>query len=56
MCSKTFVCLCIFTINRIDAFFNAVHVISDMNNLYKFEDIWKIITRVKRSQIDKPMA
>ena len=47
MYQKTFVCLCRQTISRIYTIFNTVHAMSDINNIYQFEDIWRIFTRVR---------
>ena len=44
---KTFVCLCRQTMSRIYIFFNTVHSMSDMNNIYQFQNIWRIFTRVR---------
>ena len=40
-------CLCRQTISRIYTIFNTVHAMSDMNNIYQFQDIWRIFTRVR---------
>ena len=47
MYRKTFVCLCRQTISRIYTIFNTVHAISDINNIYQFQDLWRIFTRVR---------
>ena len=47
MYQKTFVCLCRRTVNPINTIFNTVHVILDMNNIFKFQNIWRIFTRVR---------
>ena len=47
MYRKNFVCLCRQTISRMFNVFNEVHAMSDMNNIYQFQDIWKIFTRVR---------
>ena len=47
MYRKTFVCLCRQTISRIYTIFNTVHAMSDKNNIYQFQDITKIFTRVR---------
>ena len=44
---KIFVCLCRQTISPIFTFSNTVHAISDTNNIYKFQDVWKTFRRVK---------
>ena len=47
MYRKTFGCLCRQTICRIYTIFNPVHAMSDINNIYQFQDIWRIFTRVR---------
>ena len=47
MYRKTFVCLCRQTISRIYTIFNTVHAMSDINNIYQFQNIWRILTRVR---------
>ena len=47
MYRKTFVCLCRQTISRIYTIFNTVHAMSGINNIYQFQDIWRIFTRVR---------
>ena len=47
MYRKTFVCLCRQTISRTYTIFYTVHAMSDINNMYQFQDIWRIFTRVK---------
>ena len=42
---KAFVCLCRQTISRICTLFNTVHSMSNINNMYQFQDIWRIFTR-----------
>ena len=44
---KNFVCLYRQTIRRIYTIFNMVHAMLDMNNIYQFQDIWRIFTRVR---------
>ena len=47
MYQKTFVCLCRRTVNLMYAIFNLVHAISDMSNIFKFQNVWRIFTRVR---------
>ena len=47
MYSKTFVRLYRRTISSICTIFKMVHATSDMNNIHKFQDIWRILARVK---------
>ena len=47
MYQKTFVCLCRRTVNPTYTIFNTVHAISDMSNIFKFQNIWRIFTRVR---------
>ena len=47
MYQKTFVCLSRQTVSPIYTIFNAVHSMSDMNKIFKLQDIWGIFTRVR---------
>ena len=47
MYRKTFVCLCRQIVSRIYTIFNPVYAMSDINNLYKFQDISRIFTKVR---------
>ena len=47
MYRKTFLCFCRQTICHIYTTFNMVHTITDRNNMYKFQDIWRTFTIVK---------
>ena len=47
MYQKTSVCLCRRTVNPTYTIFNTVHAVSDMSNIFKFQDIWRIFTRVR---------
>ena len=43
---KNLVCLCRRTVSLLYIIFNAIHCISGMNNICKFQDNWRIFTRV----------
>ena len=45
MYRKTFVCLC-RALNPIHTVFSTVHSISDIKNMPKFHDVWRIFTRI----------
>ena len=45
--SKTFVCLCRRTNSRMHSIFNTVRTMSDMNNIYEFQDIGRIVMKVR---------
>ena len=47
MYRKTFVCICRRTISLMHAIFNTVHAMSDMDNLYKFQDILRMFMWVR---------
>ena len=44
---KTFMYLCRQTLNPIHTIFSTVNSISDMNNICKFHEVWRIFTRIK---------
>ena len=50
---KNFVSLCRWTFRPMFSIFNAVHSISNMNNIYKFQDVGSIFTRVMGEQTYK---
>ena len=45
--SENFVCLCRRMVNPIYTIFNTVHTILDMSNIFKFQNIWRIFTRIR---------
>ena len=47
MYEKTFVCHRRRNINPMYTIFNTVHEILDMNNIYYFQDTWRILKRDK---------
>ena len=51
MYRKIFVCLCRRTESLMCNIFNAVFAISDMNNIYKFQDIQEYTRRLQRAQL-----
>ena len=48
-----FVSLCRQTNSRIYTIFKTVHAMPDMNNIYQFQDIWRILPRLKSGQWDR---
>ena len=47
MYRKTFVYFCRRTLTPMQAIFTAVHSVSNVNNIYKFHNIWRIFMRLR---------
>ena len=42
---KSFVCLCTWILSSMHTIFNTKHSTGDLNSIYQFQDIWRILTR-----------